>query len=34
MTTDQIPQADDFAAMHEVVQRRYRAAEQGGPFPI
>jgi excinuclease ABC subunit C len=25
---------DDFAAMHEVVQRRYRALlEQGGPFP-
>jgi excinuclease ABC subunit C len=28
------PVQDDFAAMHEVVQRRYRKAlEQGGPFP-
>src|SRR5207248_10740028 len=26
--------SDDFAAMHEVVQRRYRKLlEQGGPFP-
>ena len=28
------PTQDDFAAMHEVVQRRYRKLlEQGGPFP-
>ncbi len=28
------PAPNDFAAMHEVVQRRYRALlEQGGPFP-
>jgi excinuclease ABC subunit C len=28
------PAPDDFAAMHEVVQRRYRRVlEQGGPFP-
>ena len=28
------PASDDFKAMHEVVQRRYRALlEQGGPFP-
>jgi excinuclease ABC subunit C len=28
------PVSNDFAAMHEVVQRRYRALlEQGGPFP-
>ena len=28
------PFNDDFAAMHEVVQRRYRKLlEQGGPFP-
>ncbi|HTK28710.1 MAG TPA: excinuclease ABC subunit UvrC [Vicinamibacterales bacterium] len=28
------PGPDDFAAMHEVVQRRYRALlERGGPFP-
>ncbi|HEX4347023.1 MAG TPA: excinuclease ABC subunit UvrC [Vicinamibacterales bacterium] len=28
------PRNDDFAAMHEVVQRRYRKIlEQGGPFP-
>jgi excinuclease ABC subunit C len=29
-----IPQSDDFAAMHEVVLRRYRKLlEHGGPFP-
>jgi excinuclease ABC subunit C len=38
-TESQIPnsesrQSNDFAAMHEVVQRRYRKVlEQGGPFP-
>jgi excinuclease ABC subunit C len=34
-TSHQLPvKSDDFAAMHEVVQRRYRKLlEQGGPFP-
>jgi excinuclease ABC subunit C len=33
-TTDRVPQNNDFAAMHEVVLRRYRKLlEAGGPFP-
>jgi excinuclease ABC subunit C len=33
-TSDERRANDDFAAMHEVVQRRYRKLlEQGGPFP-